>query len=100
MVAVSLFILADLAIANSFTLLKELPNHKLYKNNGSEKPQRMLDFRKKLSIQLIRNYREDYKKCAGDPDTQAGEHWSAHTPTKRVCRNCKKNKVPGERIST
>ena len=83
--------LVDLAIANSFILLKESPNHKLYKNDGSEKSRRMLDFPKKLSKQLIGNYREDCKKRARVPDTQAGEHWSVHAPTKRVHRNCKKN---------
>ena len=63
-------------------------------------PEECSTFEKKLSKQLIGNYHEDHKKHAGDPDTQAGEHCPAHTPAKRVCRNRKKNKAPGEISST
>ena len=41
------YLLFDLSVANSFILMKESPNHKLYTKAGAEKPRKLLGFRKK-----------------------------------------------------
>ena len=93
------YFLFDLAVANSFILMKESANHKIYKKNGAEKSRKLLNYRMNLSKQLIGNYRESRKKRSWEPDTQATavEHWPLSTPTKRTCKNCKKNRLPGEK---
>ena len=93
------YFLFDLAVANSFILMKESANHKIYKKNGAEKSRKLLNYRMNVSKQLIGNYRESRKKRSWEPDTQATavEHWPLSTPTKRTCKNCKKNRLPGEK---
>ena len=93
------YFLFDLSVANSFILMKESPNHKLYTKAGAEKQRKLLGFRKNLAKQLIGDYRENRKRPC-EPDTQAGEHWPMTTPTKRTCKNCFEQKQPGERPST
>ena len=94
------YFLFDLSVANSFILMKESPNHKLYTKAGAEKPRKLLGFRKNLAKQLIGDYRENRKRPSCQPHTQAGEHWPMTTPTKRTCKNCFEQKQPGQRPST
>ena len=89
------YFLFDLSVANSFILMKDSPNHKLYTKAGAEKQRKLLGFRKNLAKQLIGDYRENRKRPSCEPDTQAGEHWPMTTPTKRTCKNCFDQKQPG-----
>ena len=97
--ALSFYFLFDLAVANSFILMKESANYKIYKKNGTEKTRKLLNYHMNLSKQLTGNYRESCKKRSWEPGTQATavEHWPLSTIKKRTCKNCKKNRLPGEK---
>ena len=56
------YFLFDLSVANSFILMKESPNRKLYTKAGAEKPRKLIGFRKNLAEQLIGDYRENHKR--------------------------------------
>ena len=56
------YFLFHLAVANSFILIKESANHKIYKKNGAKKSRKLLNYCMNLSKQLTENYRESWGK--------------------------------------
>ena len=90
------FPLLDLAVANSFMLMLESPNHRRMTQAGNQKEHTMLEFRMALAKQMIKDFRSKKRNRSQQPDAAGAQHWPQTTPTKRRCKNCLQKKRRSE----
>ena len=74
--------LFDVAVANAFILMKESKAHQRVSQSGRPIPLTMLDFRKRLTEQLVSHDEDQQDRGHG--------HVLVSGPTRRVCQGCKK----------
>lgn len=78
--------MVDVAICNSFILMKESINHSITTKSGGRRERVQLEYRMKLAHQLL-----------GDHQTRGLIHWPTEMDKKRTCKQCSKNKIRKER---
>ncbi|XP_033728229.1 piggyBac transposable element-derived protein 4-like [Pecten maximus] len=87
-----LWFIVDIAICSSFILMKESPNHHLRTRTGRQKSRSQLEFRQKLSHQLLGTYQGKRKREVVPERQNLGVlHWPADLGKKRTCKQCSKN---------
>eukprot|EP00795_Rhopilema_esculentum_P011085 gene11085-19949_t len=91
-----LWFLVDLSISNAFVLMKDSPNHKRFARRGKEKTMTLLEFRKKLAMQLLGSNRSGRKRGRQvNSDLGAEKHLPKKVEKRARCKNCTKNKKDG-----
>jgi len=88
------FFLLDLAVANSFILMKESPNHQMQTNTGKNKGRTLMSFRINLAKQLLNNFRGNRKrKRLSNVDPNDVEHWPYENDKRGRCKQYFNQKV-------
>jgi hypothetical protein len=88
--------LFDLAVSNSFVLMKESPHHVIHTRTGRVQERKMLDYRMNLCKQLIGDYRCDRKRKAPPSTDPMGNSHFPVAAKKSKCVQCKKQKIRHE----
>jgi hypothetical protein len=89
--------MVDVCICNAFILMRESPNHQIRTKTGRIRERTQLEFRTKLTHQLLAGYWGKRKsKSVGDLQTEGLFHWPTDMDKKRTCKWCSKKKIRRE----
>jgi hypothetical protein len=81
--------LIDISIINAFIMMKESTNHAMTTKSGRKKDRCHLDFRQKLTKQIIGNYWHKRKReSVQQKATEGLLHWPVVLAKKRTCKQC------------